>query len=93
MPVAEAIVCGKPIACSNVTSLPEIAGDAAIMFDPLDIDQMAARIFELATNAELRASLADASLRRRHLFSGHASALATVAVYERVVLGMREKAA
>jgi glycosyltransferase involved in cell wall biosynthesis len=92
MPVAEAIICGKPVACSNVTSLPEIAGDAAITFDPLDLDDMAARMLELATLAERRASLAEAALHRRRLFSWRASALKTLAVYERTVDAMSRSA-
>ena len=38
MPVLEAMACGCPVACSNVTSLPEVAGDAARLFDPRDAD-------------------------------------------------------
>jgi glycosyltransferase involved in cell wall biosynthesis len=84
MPVAEAIIAGKPVACSNVTSLPEIAGDAAITFDPRDVDEMAARIFDLATQPELRASLAAAARRRQHVFSAQLSAIKTLGVYEDV---------
>ena len=83
--VAEAIIAGKPVACSNVTSLPEIGGDAAVMFDPLDVEAMAARILEIATNAELRASLAAAARRRRAVFSASLSAIKTLAVYETVI--------
>jgi glycosyltransferase involved in cell wall biosynthesis len=82
MPVAEAIIAGKPVACSNVTSLPEIGGDAAVMFDPLDVQEMAARILDIATDAELRASLAAAARRRRAVFSASLSAIKTLAVYE-----------
>ena len=82
MPVAEAIIAGKPVACSNVTSLPEIGGDAAVMFDPLDVREMAARILDIATNAGLRASLAEAARRRRPIFSASQSAIKTLAVYE-----------
>lgn len=84
MPVAEAIIAGKPVACSNVTSLPEIAGDAAVTFDPMDIDEMAARMGEVATSAELRESLAAAARRRRLVFSWRLSAIKTLAVYESV---------
>src|SRR5262245_25695204 len=44
MPVVEAMACGCPVACSNTTSLPEIAGDAARLFDPLDVDEIAAAV-------------------------------------------------
>ena len=85
MPVAEAIIAGKPVACSNVTSLPEIGGDAAVMFDPLDVEAMAARILDIATDAELRASLSAAARRRRAVFSASLSAIKTLAVYEAAI--------
>src|SRR5207302_1715891 len=44
LPVLEAMAYGKPVLCSNVTSLPEVAGDAAIYFDPSDPGQIAAAI-------------------------------------------------
>jgi len=84
MPVAEALIAGKPVACSNVTSLPEIAGDAALMFDPLDANDMAARMLELATRADMRAELSERALRRRSLFSARRSALQTLSIYQRV---------
>jgi glycosyltransferase involved in cell wall biosynthesis len=84
MPVAEALIAGKPVACSNVTSLPEIAGDAALMLDPHDTQDMAARLLELATRADLRAELSERALRRRTLFSARRSALQTLSIYHRV---------
>ena len=84
MPVAEALIAGKPVACSNVTSLPEIAGDAALMFDPHDSKDMAARLLELVTQSDLRRELSDRALRRRTLFSARRSALQTLSIYQRV---------
>lgn len=84
MPVAEAIIAGRPVACSNVTSLPEIAGGAALFFDPADVKDMAARIHEIATQPGLRAALSAAALQRRPVFSAWRSAVETMAVYERV---------
>ncbi len=46
MPVAEAFAAGAPVACSNVSSLPEVAGDAAVLFDPRDVADMARAIRE-----------------------------------------------
>jgi glycosyltransferase involved in cell wall biosynthesis len=83
MPVAEAIIAGKPVACSNRTSLPEIAGDAALMFDPTDTGQIGASIVELFARPGLRQSLANEALRRRTQFGARRSALATLGVYER----------
>jgi alpha-1,3-rhamnosyl/mannosyltransferase len=44
MPVVEAMACGCPVACSNATSLPEVAGGAARLFDPRDVDEIAAAV-------------------------------------------------
>jgi len=85
MPVAEAMIAGKPVACSNVTSLPEIAGDAALLFDPANVDDMAAGIVEIATHPELRAHLAAAALARRSIFSAREGALRTLSVYQRAM--------
>ena len=84
MPVAEALVAGKPVLCSNVTALPELVGDAALMFDPLDVDAMANSLLTMASDAALRATLSAAAIRRRPLFSAERIARQTMAVYQRV---------
>jgi glycosyltransferase involved in cell wall biosynthesis len=84
MPVAEAIIAGKPVACSNRSSLPEIAGEAAVMFDPEDEDQMGRCMLEISTDAGLRESMSHAARQRRRVFGERRSALATLAVYENV---------
>jgi len=53
MPVIEAMACGCPVACSNVTSLPEVAGDAARFFDPLDVDDIAAAVDDVLDEPQL----------------------------------------
>lgn len=84
MPVAEAIIAGKPVACSNLTSLPEIAGDAALTFDPTNIHDIGGRILEIVNDPARQADLNAAALRRRTAFSARASAVKTLAVYQRV---------
>ncbi len=84
MPVAEAIISGKPVACSNCTSLPEIAGDAALLFDPQSVEDIAARILEIATQPQVRTALESAARRRRPLFSSRTNAIKTLAVYRQV---------
>ena len=84
MPVAEAIIAGKPVLCSNVTSLPELAGDAALTFNPNSAEEIARSLLEVATNADLRAELAEAAIRRRPLFSARRSAIQTMSIYQNV---------
>lgn len=54
LPVAEAMACGVPVATSNVTAIPEVAGDACILFDPTEVDEIKSSINQLYSNLELR---------------------------------------
>ena len=81
LPVLEAMACGTPVACSNTTSLPEVAGAAAALFDPNDADEMAAVIGALASDPELRAALRARGLARARAFSWDDAARATLEVY------------
>ena len=84
MPVAEAIIADCPVTCSDATSLPEIAGDAAVYFDPLDTKQIALALIRVSTDDKLRADLLAAGLRRKLHFSARLSAVKTLSVYRRV---------
>jgi len=57
MPIIEAMANGIPVACSNVASLPEIAGSAALLFDPFNIDSITQAMHRLADDPELRKDL------------------------------------
>ncbi len=81
------MIAGCPVACSNTTSLPEIAGDAAVTFDPTRTDEIAAALLRLALDAGLRAELVAARQRRCPLFSARFSALKTLSVYHQVFDG------
>lgn len=83
-PIAEAMIAGIPIACSNSTSLPEIAGSAALYFDPLDPADIASQLVRLATEMRLRNELIAAGNARQSLFSPRQSAIRTLAIYHRV---------
>lgn len=69
IPLAEAMKCGVPILSGNLTSLPEVAGDAAVYCDPFDVSDIANQLVELDCNQELLAKLAEKSLERSNLFS------------------------
>lgn len=84
MPVAEAMIAGKPVACSNVTSLPEIAGEAALTFDPTNVHDIGGRLLEIINDSTRRERLQQAAVARRPLFSARKIALETLSLYRRV---------
>jgi glycosyltransferase involved in cell wall biosynthesis len=69
LPVIEAMAAGVPVACSNTTSLPEVAAEAAILFDPRVPSQIAQAMISLVENDALRAHLIQAGLQRADEFS------------------------
>jgi len=80
-PVLEAMACGTPVACSNVSSLPEIVGEAAIQVDPLDAEQIAQAIHTVLASPELRESMREAGLAQSGTFSWARCAAQTLAAY------------
>ena len=81
LPVLEAMACGAPVICSNTSSLPEVAGDAALEFDPYDVGAMAAAIQQALSDPELRAVLRERGLERARLFDWDRAARQTIDVY------------
>ena len=69
MPPLEAMVMGCPVACSNTTSLPEVVGDAALLFSPEKPDEIAHCISKLWSDEALRKALVEKGKRRAELFS------------------------
>jgi alpha-1,3-rhamnosyl/mannosyltransferase len=84
LPVLEAMACGAPVACSDASSLPEVAGDAALLFDPLDVDAIAAALQRGIEDADLRRSLAEQSLARAAHFSWARTAAETLEIYRQM---------
>ena len=84
LPVIEALACGAPVACSNVTSIPEVAGDAAVYFDPLSTEEMASAIALAVTDVTLREELKRAGPERASLFSWRRTAEETLEVFREV---------
>ncbi|MBM3952886.1 MAG: glycosyltransferase family 4 protein [Rhodospirillales bacterium] len=68
-PLVEAMACGTPIACSNTSAMPEIVGEAALYFDPLDPVAIAEACLQMIESDNLRASLAAKGLDRSRKFS------------------------
>lgn len=69
LPIVEAFQSGVPVICSNVTSMPEVAGDAALMVDPFNIESIAGGMEKLANNDELRNQLIAKGHIQKKLFS------------------------
>src|SRR5262245_4877065 len=88
LPILEAMACGTPVVTSNVSALPETAGDAALLVDPLSTGEIAKALRSIMTEPDLRARLREAGLARASGFSWRRAAEGTLAVY-RSVLGER----
>lgn len=83
--VLEAMACGTPVICSNAGSLPEVAGDAALLMAPDDTEAWAAAMYRLLQDTELRADLRARGLRQAARFSWEKAACETLAVYRQAV--------
>ncbi len=81
LPPLEAMACGTPVIISNVSSLPEVAGNAAVMHDPMDADALRDAMKRLIDDREFWLARAAASLKQAALFSWEKCARETIAVY------------
>jgi glycosyltransferase involved in cell wall biosynthesis len=89
LPVLEAQACGTPVLTSDVSSLPEAAGGAALMVDPYDVEALAAGLNRMLTDAPLRRELRERGLAHARQFSWPRTAQETARVY-RCALGNAE---
>ena len=87
LPVLEAMACGTPVACSNTPSLTEVAGAAALYFDPHSVTEIRDAIIELSEDGRQRARRAELGLARARRYSWQATAAATLRCY-RELLGL-----
>lgn len=87
MPVLEAMACGVPVACSRTSSLPEVVQDAAIMFEPEDVEGMAAAMGALLADEPLRIHLVTRGTERVKNFSWRRCAWQVLDVLEQVAVG------
>ena len=81
----EAMACGTPVITSNVTSLPEVVGEAGIMVDPEDNQAIVAAVLRLMNDSGYRADLARRGEQRAKAFSWEKSAETVAQVYERAI--------
>ncbi len=84
MPVTEAQACGTPVLTSSTTSLPEAAGEAALLVDPQDTEAIAAGLEQLLNDKGLRKSLRERGLAHARTFTWSRTARETVQVYRQV---------
>jgi glycosyltransferase involved in cell wall biosynthesis len=80
MPLVEAMACGAPIASSASTAMPEIVGDAALLFDPMDVKAMGDVLTRLLDDDALRRELSARARERARMFSWHRTAQLTADV-------------
>ena len=81
-PLVEAMACGAPAVTSNVSSLPEIAGEAALLVDPLDVGDLTEAMRRVLADTSLRLLMRARGLERARRFTWKATASATLRVYE-----------
>ena len=85
LPAIEAMVHGAPVVSSDATCLPEIYGDAALYFDPLDTTDMANKIEELLENKKLAKDLIEKGYKQAAKYSWERMAKQTLIVYEKAL--------
>lgn len=85
LPPLEAMACGTPVLTSNVSSLPEVVGDAALMVDPYDIEAIAEGMLRLAEDAALRDQLRSLGLQRAAQYTWRRTAQGAIDTYRAVL--------
>ena len=85
IPVAEAMACGRPVLTSDVSSLPDVVGDAAVLVDPYRVEDIADGLVAIAESESLREKLAARSLERAKLYTWPRTAELTCAAYRKAI--------
>ncbi len=85
LPPLEAMACGTPTIVSNISSLPEVVGDAALLVNPADNEEIAVAMHRLVTDDLLHAELREKGLKRAQCFSWEATAQSTLEVYHKAL--------
>jgi glycosyltransferase involved in cell wall biosynthesis len=85
IPIIEAFSCGAPVVCSKMAAIPEVAGDAALYFDPYNVEEMADAIGTVLSKTTLREELVNKGKARAKLFTWEKVAEQTLAVYQKLL--------
>jgi glycosyltransferase involved in cell wall biosynthesis len=83
LPVLEALACGTPVVASEASSLPEVAGDAALWVDPYDVEGLAEAMRRMLTDSALRREMVGRGLDQARRFSWQSAAEQLLEVYAR----------
>ena len=85
LPILESMSCGTPVISSNTSSMPEVAGDAALLVDPTNVEELSSGLQLLLENESLRCEMINKGLARATLFSWEKCAQETLNVYHQVL--------
>jgi glycosyltransferase involved in cell wall biosynthesis len=81
LPPVEAMACGTPVVTSNVSSLPEVTGDAALLVDPLDQSSIESALLKIVGDEALRARLREQGIQQAKRFTWREAAEKTLQLY------------
>jgi len=81
------MACGTPVVASNTSALPEVVGDAGLLVEPTDAEEMAGAMYRVLTDSELRVTLRGKGLERAKAFSWQRAARETARTYNRAMSG------
>jgi glycosyltransferase involved in cell wall biosynthesis len=84
LPPLEAMACGLPVIVSNVASLPEVVGDAGLLVDPHDVDELTVSMWRVLNDSDLRHEMQEKGLRQAERFSWERAARETLDIYHLV---------
>ncbi len=84
IPILEAMECGIPVITSNISSIPEVAGKAALLVDPNNIQEIAGAMNDIVSSKTLRKQLIESGLKRVKQFSWERTARQTLKVYNEI---------
>ena len=91
LPVIEAMACGCPVITSNISSLPEVAGDAAILVDPKNVKEISNSILQIVQNEQLALALVRKGIEQVKKFTWEKCAMETIDVYDKVLKNVSER--
>jgi len=91
LPPLEAMACGTPVVAARSSSLPEVVGDAGLLVDPLNVDELADAVGQVLADGQLHKTLREKGLQRAGLFSWEKTGRLTLAAYEEARQGRHRR--